>query len=244
MTNRAQVQSGGGQSAEASQAPRTTRRRFIKSGVTVTGAAVAVGAVGTVATGVLFPQAGEAVVFPESTCGSGRGPHVLVAYASQFGTTGEVAEAIASAMCRGGATAETRRIADVGDLSAYDTVVVGGAIQYDNWMSEARDFVRANEDVLSKLPVAYFFTCGELARPSEKAEKKTLGYARKLENLSHRITPVSVGRVAGGLEASRMNLRTRFALRIVFAAMGAREGDYRDWDAIHSWGDRVLELTR
>jgi menaquinone-dependent protoporphyrinogen oxidase len=137
---------------------------------------------------------------------SESGHRVLIAYASKYGTTGEVAEAIARTMCQQGAAADTMRIAEVRDLSVYDAVVIGGAIHYDKWMSEARHFVTANEDMLSTLPVAYFFTCGILAEGSEKAENKALRYAGKLEALSDQIKPVSIGRFAGALDYGKMNL--------------------------------------
>lgn len=168
---------------------------------------------------------------------------VLVAYASKYGTTGEVAEAIARTMCQQGAAADTMRIAEVRDLSVYDAVVIGGAIHYDKWMSEARHFVTANEDMLSTLPVAYFFTCGILAEGSEKVENKALRYAGKLEVLSDQVKPVSIGRFAGVLDYGRMNLFTRIVWKIVFTVVfRAREGDYRNWDAISAWAESVLNL--
>ena len=167
----------------------------------------------------------------------------MIAYASKYGTTGEVAEAIARTLSQQGAAADTMPIAEVRDLSVYDAVVIGGAIHYDKWMSEARHFVTANEDMLSTLPVAYFFTCGILAEGSEKAENKALRYAGKLEALSDQIKPVSIGRFAGALDYGKMNLLTRIAWKIVFTVVfRAREGDHRDWDAISAWGESVVNL--
>lgn len=203
-----------------------------------------VGTIGTVASGLMFPEANGDVRFPESSCGSGRGS-ILVAYASEFGTTGEIAEPIASALCGAGATVDTRQIRNVEDLSGYSAVVIGGAIQYDNWMSEARDFVTRNEDALSRMPVAYFFTCMVLSKPSDKADSKADGYAKKLEAVSQRVTPVAVGRFAGVLDYGRMNLRTRIASKILYTMLRVGPGDYRDWKAIKSWVNELHpEMTR
>lgn len=215
----------------------------MKTTAKLTGAAVVVGSAGTVGSGLAFPQANGSVTFADSSCGDGLGPRILVAYASQFGSTGEVAQAVAERLCQTGATTDTKRIRNVRDLSIYDAVVIGGAIQYENWMSEARDFVTRNEDILSAIPVAYFFTCAALADSSAEATDKANGYAGKLEAISQRVNPVSIGRFAGVLDYSRMNLRTRVGLRVIFTVMGVRDGDYRDWNAVNSWSSSITEIT-
>jgi hypothetical protein len=58
------------------------------TGAGVTAAAAVVGTIGTVATGLIFPLANGEVRFPESSCGGDPAPNILVAYASEFGTTG------------------------------------------------------------------------------------------------------------------------------------------------------------
>jgi len=215
------------------------------SGAGLTAAAAVVGTIGTVAAGLIFPVAKGEVRFPESSCGGNPSPNILVAYASEFGTTGEIAESIASALCGAGATADTRQIRTVDDLSSYGAVVIGGAIQYDNWMSEARDFVKKNEEALARMPVAYFFTCMVLSKPSDNADSKADGYAQKLEALSSRVAPISVGRFAGVLDYGRMNLRTRIASKIPYKILRVEPGDYRNWEAIDSWvNDLHLEMTR
>ena len=83
-----------------------------------------------------MPQTIEAanVQFPESICDSkNSGSYkILIAYASQFGTIGEVAEAIGEVLCQAGNIVETKWIKNVKDLNDYDTVIIGNAIQYDN----------------------------------------------------------------------------------------------------------------
>ena len=95
-----------------------TRREFIIDSAKMTGAAI--GAV-TLGREFLVPQVSEAanVKFPESNCGvkNENGHKVLVAYASQCGSTGEVAEAVGEVLCQGGATVETKWVKTVEDLS-------------------------------------------------------------------------------------------------------------------------------
>jgi menaquinone-dependent protoporphyrinogen oxidase len=134
-----------------------------------------------------------------------------------------------------GAAVEVKQVCDVDGVTGYDAVVVGSAIQFDTWMSEARQFVTEHADDLAGLPVAYFFTCLTLSDPSDEAVGKADGYARTLTGLTSRVVPVDVGRFGGVLDYHLMDAPTRFASRIVFTVMGVREGDYRDWDAVASW---------
>ena len=79
----------------------------------------------------------------------------MIAYASEYGTTGEVAEAIGDALCEEGYTVETKWIKNVKDINNYDAVIIGSAILYEDWMPEAREFVKNNQDILKNMPVAY-----------------------------------------------------------------------------------------
>jgi menaquinone-dependent protoporphyrinogen oxidase len=170
------------------------------------------------------------------------GHNILVAYSSSFGSTGEVAEAIAGELCSRGATVDVGRIAEVAGLAKYDAVVIGSAIQYDKWMPEAREFVLANQNALAEIPVAYFFCCLTLSQRSPKAEAKAAGYAESLLSLSSRVTPVSVGQFAGVLDYSQMPWYARLPARAIMAAMDVKEGDHRDWVGIRSWADVMCPL--
>ena len=54
---------------------------------------------------------------------------ILVTYASRTGTTAGVAEAIGKTLAESGAEVDVRAVADVKDLTPYDAVVAGSAIQ-------------------------------------------------------------------------------------------------------------------
>jgi menaquinone-dependent protoporphyrinogen oxidase len=164
---------------------------------------------------------------------------VLVAYASAFGATEGVADAVATTLRRRGFTVETRRVQDVDDVSTYSAVVIGGAIQYDTWITEARRFVAAHQEALSGIPVAYFLTCLVLARRSVGASSQAAGYAATLAGLSDRVSPVSIGQFAGALHFSRMPRVMVLAFKVASLVLRVGEGDYRDWKAIDAWADAL-----
>lgn len=166
---------------------------------------------------------------------------ILVAYASQFGSTGEVAEFIARTLCENGAVAETKRIEEVVDLGIYRAVILGSAIQYDKWMPAARNFVIRHQDELEGMPVAFFFTCLTLSRRTEKTEQVAVNYSRRLYDLSMRVKPIDVGGFGGVLDYGKLPRFFRLLSRLLYRVLGVKEGDYRDWTAIRTW-TRTVQL--
>ena len=169
----------------------------------------------------------------------------MIAYASQFGTTGEVAETIGDTLSKEGRFVETKPLGNVKGISSYNAVIIGSAIQYEKWMPEATEFVLTNQNALEKMSVAYFFTCMTLSRRNKKTERQAIGYSTKLHTLTPRVKPVDIGRFAGSVDYAKMSFPFRFILRGVLTVMGVKEGDYRDWDAIRTWArDIDLKLAQ
>lgn len=190
---------------------------------------------------------GKAEHLPISGTRGGKegGYKLLVTYATGFGTTREVAEEIGQTLRRSGAKVEIKAIGDATDISDYDGLIIGSAIQYDKWMPEAVAWVRTHRAILASRPVAFFFTCLTLSSKSEKAQRQALAYADKLYFLQPLVKPVDVGGFAGVLDYNRLPLVWRLMARILFAILGVKEGDYRDWDAIRSWTRTIhTEFTK
>jgi menaquinone-dependent protoporphyrinogen oxidase len=217
-----------------SQQKRISRRRFlIGAGAAGLGLAACSGA------GILAVQEPH-IEFSELSCGqraSDQGK-VLVTYASQFGSTGEVAAAIAQTLCERGLAADVRLVAYVNDLSPYRAVIVGAPVHSNEWLPEAVNFVRTNRNSLSKLPVAYFLTCMTLGltdRPEEK--QKIAGVLEKVQGNIPEVIPVGKGLFAGALDYSKMSFMYRMIYQVV--APDHTTGDFRDWAAIRAWAEIV-----
>lgn len=213
-----------------------TRREFMVNGAKLTGAAIGAATIGH---GFLLVQSSEAAaeVFPESDCGviNKNGAKVLIAYASQCGSTGEVAEAIGEVLCQGGATVETKWVKNVRALDGYDAVVIGSAIQKSQWMPEAKDFLVTHQNALSRMPVAYFLTCLTLYKQTEETHRKAKAFLNPLRKAAPQVNPVSIGRFAGVLDYSKLSFMYRTVMKRKMKKRGIPEGDFRDWDAIRAW---------
>jgi menaquinone-dependent protoporphyrinogen oxidase len=211
-----------------------TRREFMVDGSMLIG-----GAVGGLALGneLFFPkkvQAGK-VEFPESKCGGKdkMDKKVLVAYASKYGSTGGVADAIGKELCNRSAAVDVCMVKNIGDLTPYRGAVIGSAIYMGKWMPEAADFVKRNRGVLGQIAVAYFVVCMTMGQPTEDNRRKALAYLDPVLKEVPQVKPVEIGTFAGALHYSNLSMPTKMIMK----AKGAPEGDFRQWDVIRAWAD-------
>jgi menaquinone-dependent protoporphyrinogen oxidase len=181
--------------------------------------------------------------FPEGRCGEEKNmKKVLVTYASKYGSTGGVADAIGKELCTKDVAADTVLIKNAGNISSYQGVIIGSAIYMGNWMPEAVDFVEKNRDILGQVPVAYFLVCMTLSQPTEKNRTKVLSYMDPLLKAVPEIKPIGIGTFAGALDYKNLSWLNKKILK----SKGSPEGDFRDWNAIRAWAREPVysELVR
>jgi menaquinone-dependent protoporphyrinogen oxidase len=152
---------------------------------------------------------------------------ILVAYATKHESTHEVAEAIAARMRMRGAEVDVRPASEVGTLSPYGAVVLGGALYAGRWHRDARRFLTRRRDDLRRLPLAVF-AMGPLKMEAADVDASRRQLDRALAKEPD-IAPISV-RIFGGVIDPG-------SLRFPFTHMDA--ADARDWDAIGAWAERL-----
>ena len=161
---------------------------------------------------------------------------ILVTYASRTGCTIGVTEAIGKILSEGGAQVDVLPMQDVNDLSPYRAVVAGSAIQSNQWLPDAMQFIRAHQSELARKPFAAFLVCMTLAmRNGESYRPFVSGFLAPVRAL---VKPVSEGLFAGVLDIRKVPSfgdRLKFRLSVLFGAWS--EGDHRDWNAICDWAN-------
>ncbi len=215
---------------------RISRRRFLLIAGGVVGAG-ALGYAGLSAADARQPeiQLVEAT-YGEADAMDGR---ILVAYASQHGSTSGVADALGKQLAAGGVTVDVRQAEDVADLSPYRAVVVGSAIHGGKWLPEAMEFVQANQGKLRQMPTAIFLVCGTLASSTSPYRSQVADWLEPARSL---VRPVAEGLFAGALLFKNYRLVEGLGMRAFAASIKVAEGDYRDWDAIRAWADSIRPL--
>jgi len=175
--------------------------------------------------------------FIESSCQNGETmkKRVLISYASRCGSTGGVAEAMGQVLCGMGASADIRLVANVNDLSPYHAVIVGSAIRRGKWLPEAVGFVKDNQDILGRLPIAYFVVCLTMRDNTAENRSKVMAYLDPVRKEAPKIQPVAVGLFPGAVNFGKLS----FVDTMMLKAKGVSEGDYRDWPAVKAWASDV-----
>ena len=166
---------------------------------------------------------------------------ILVTYASRFGATTGVAEAIGKTLTECGAQVDVIPMREVKDLTSYDAVLAGSAINGGAWLPDAMQFVKAHQAELRKKPFAAFLVCMTLTM--RNADQYRSHVATWLEPVRGLVKPVSEGLFAGALDIRKIpsfSNRLKFRLSVLFGAW--KEGDHRDWNAIRSWAESIYPL--
>jgi menaquinone-dependent protoporphyrinogen oxidase len=176
------------------------------------------------------------IKFPEGRCGGKMEKKVLVTYASKYGSTGGVADAIGKELCSKDVATDVVLIKNASNVSSYQGVVIGSAIYMGKWMSEAVDFVKKNKDILRHVPVAYFLVCMTLSQPTEKNRAEVLSYMDPILKAVPEIKPVDIGTFAGAMDYNNLSWLNKKILK----SKGTPEGDFRDWNAIRTWAQEPV----
>jgi len=164
---------------------------------------------------------------------------VLIAYATRYGSTGEVAEAIGEALRARGIAVTVRRAREVTSLEGYGAVVLGSPLYIGSLLGEASKFLEQQRDTLARVPMAVF-ALGPLTtgKDLEDARMQLDGTLAKFPWLTPATTAVFVGKY------NPAGLRFPDSMLAKFPAsplhgLGAQDG--RDWDAIHAWAESLPE---
>lgn len=166
---------------------------------------------------------------------------ILVTYASRFGATAGVAEAIGKTLRECGAQVDVLPMKEVRDLSTYQSIIAGSAINGGAWLPEAMQFLREHQREISQKPFAAFLVCMTLSM--RNGEQYRSHVASWLNPVRKMVKPVNEGLFAGVLEIKKIpsvSDRMKFRLSVLFGAW--KEGDHRDWNAIHTWAESTYPL--
>ena len=151
---------------------------------------------------------------------------ILVAHASKYGSTQEVAESIAMTLRGHLLHADVRPAAQVEDLGEYGGVVLGGGIYMGRWHRDACRFVKRFEHELAGLPVA-LFALGPVDHEPEHVASAEKQFHYALEKLP--VEPVSTHLFGGAIDPQK--------LHFPFNRMPA--ADVRDWDDVRAWAGEL-----
>jgi menaquinone-dependent protoporphyrinogen oxidase len=154
---------------------------------------------------------------------------ILVSAGSKHGATLEIAQAIGERLERSGHEVVVAQPEEVDGLSGIEAAVIGSGVYAGRWLSPARELVEGNVAALGAIPV-WLFSSGPVGDPP-KPEEDPIDVAELMASsgaVEHRV-------FSGRIDPSLLG----FGERAIVKALRASVGDFRDWDAINSWADRI-----
>ena len=161
---------------------------------------------------------------------------VLVAYASKYGGTAEIARKIGQGLNQAGLRTETVPVEKVKDLTPYEAVVLGSGVYIGNWRKEATKFLKANEEVLGKRPV-WLFSSGPTGEGDAVELLDGWRLPKALQPIVDRIQPHDIAVFHGVVDVKKLSAIHRWMINKVDSPVG----DYRDWDAITDWATMIAD---
>jgi len=152
---------------------------------------------------------------------------LLIAYATYAGSTAEVAAAIGETLGKEGYSVDIRPIEDNPSLDGYQAALVGSAVQYGQWLPEAVEFVKINQEALDRIPTALFCVHIQNLADDEESRQKRLSYLKEVRPL---LQPVAEGYFAGKFDR-------RGAVLLLPGIFGRfmPSIDLRKWKKIEAW---------
>jgi len=159
---------------------------------------------------------------------------VLVAYASKYGATAEIAEKIGQVLRESGSQVDVSPVKAIKNLKSYDAVILGSAAYMFRWRSDAVSFLKKNQKLLAERPIWLFYS-GPLGKGDALELVKGQRFPKPLKPVIDHIKPRDTKVFHGFINMDKLNFFERFA----FKKSPAMQGDFRDWDAIISWAKSI-----
>ncbi len=167
---------------------------------------------------------------------------ILVAYATRYGSTQEVAEQVAATLRECGLAVELQPMRKVSSLDGYRAVVLGAPIYIGRWHKDAISFLsRYREALTGGLPVA-IFAGGPFAKGDEKEWQEVRKQLDQELAKFAWLRPIAVEIVAGRFDPAKLHFSDRLIVGLPASPLhGIPASDLRDWRAIRAWASNVAE---
>ncbi len=158
---------------------------------------------------------------------------ILVAYATRYGSTQEVAEAVAAELGSCGHAVDFQPARGVRDVAPYRAVVLGAPLYMFHWHKEAHQFLARHREALARIPVAVF-ALGPLKDEAKDWQDIRANLDKELARYAW-LHPAAVKIIGGRFDPAKLS----FPYNLIPALRNMPPSDLRDWDAIRAWAGEL-----
>jgi len=164
---------------------------------------------------------------------------VLVAYATKYGATAEIAEKIGQVLRDAGLSVDIIPVHRAKDPDSYKAVLLGSAVYIGQWRREASGFLKSHEKVMAGMPV-WLFSSGPTGKGDPAELVQGWHFPKALQPIADRIRPRDIALFHGALEINKLGFIEKWMVNNVKAAAG----DFRDWGAITAWSASIAAVVK
>jgi menaquinone-dependent protoporphyrinogen oxidase len=161
--------------------------------------------------------------------------NVLIAFASKYGSTKEIAEHVALILRQEGLSVAVRDAESVSSLHAYNAVIVGSALYFDNWLPAATELLESFQDELAEKDV-WLFSSG-ITGEGDFREVVDWYCPEALKDIVKTIKPKDIALFGGKVDSNQLELEDW----LVNPGVRVDMGDYRNWADIEAWAQGIAK---
>lgn len=164
---------------------------------------------------------------------------ILVAFATKYGATEGIAARIGDVLRKQGLSVDVLPADEVSTLEPYSAVVLGSAVYAGQWRKEAADLLIDQEQALAERPV-WLFSSGPTGEGEPEELMKGWRFPENLQPVADRIRPRGTMFFMGEIDPKKLN----FGERLLVRGIKAPTGDFRDWERIEAWAEKIAAALR
>lgn len=164
----------------------------------------------------------------------------LVAYASKYGSTQQVAEAVAAALREGGLAVDVQPMRKVQSLAGYAVVVLGAPFYLGAWHKDAQEFLARHREALTEAAVRVaIFALGPLGADEQEWQAARAALDAELAKYSW-LAPEAAEVFGGKFDPGKLRFPDTMIVALPASPLhGLPACDLRDWAAIRAWAARL-----
>jgi menaquinone-dependent protoporphyrinogen oxidase len=148
----------------------------------------------------------------------------LVAYATKYSATAEIAEKIGQVLRQAGLRTNVLPVDRVSDLTPYKAVVLGSTVYIGKWRKEAVKFLQANEKMLAERQV-WLFSSGPTGEGNVVELGKGWRFPKAQQPIVDRIQPRDIAIFHDDVNMKKLNFIDKWIAKNVEVPLG----DFRVW---------------
>ena len=168
---------------------------------------------------------------------------ILVTYATRYGSTQEVAEAITATLRESGLEVDIQSMRKVQTLEGFHAIVMGAPLYIGRWHKDVGKFLLLYQEALTQRPVA-IFTLG----PAQSKEKDWGAVHAQLDRELAKypwLTPVAQELFGGKYDPAKLHFFDKLLASFPASPLYQMPAsDLRDWIAIRTWANNLVAVLQ